>query len=58
MTLRRTHIEMGVGDNDIKDLYGYRMVDASKKSYGATLHIGSNLNFRFEQWTSTEKEEL
>ena len=34
------------------------MVDASKKSYGATLHIRSNLNFRFGQWTSTEKEEL
>jgi len=31
--------------------------DTSKKDYGATVHIGSKLHFRYRQWISTAKEE-
>ena len=36
---------------------GYGMGDVSKKGYGASVHLGSKLYFRYGQWTSTAKEE-
>ena len=35
----------------------YGLGDASGNGYGAAIHIGSNLHFRYGQWSSRESEE-